>query len=117
MDLRKGQPVEYLGKDQWPTEVDKEFLGRTGVLYHGHPGRIWFTDRPHVMVNWVGLEDDPESFAVGYSPSGPDHMTYMGLGVLTEDEYQFREKALKQLLTGAHRSASPTPSWNLIDGL
>lgn len=37
------------------------------ALYPGHPGRVWRTPIQHVQVIWVGLEEEPASYAVGFT--------------------------------------------------
>ena len=69
-DLRVGLPVEYLG-DANPEVVLSDSLRAIGlVLYSGHPGRVWSTTLQHVQVTWVGLEDEPATYAVGFSVAG-----------------------------------------------
>lgn len=78
-DLRIGLPVEYLG-DTNPDVVLSEPLRAVGlVLYCGHPGRVWSTTLQHVQVTWVGLEDEPATYAVGFSlPSEPTEQMQPG---------------------------------------
>jgi hypothetical protein len=78
-DLRVGLPVEYLG-DANPDVVLSEPLRAVGlVLYCGHPGRVWSTTPQHVQVSWVGLEDEPATYAVGFSlPGDPAEQMHPG---------------------------------------
>lgn len=36
------------------------------MLFHGRPGRITSPAVPHILMDWVGLEDESASSAVGY---------------------------------------------------
>src|SRR5450432_325489 len=102
-DLRVGLPVEYLGKPD-PDVVLSDRLRAIGlVLYCGHPGRVWSTLHQHVQVTWVGLEDEPATYAVGFSVPDEEDTFYPGLGLLTEDEFGLRERALQDSLkSGKH---------------
>ena len=135
-DLSIGLPVEYLGEDD-PEVVLSDSLRAIGmVLYSGHPGRVWSTTLQHVQVTWIGLEDEPATYAVGFSVAGepfypvhadsnPEYHSeesrlsyvspvtpdsdvipnsfcdssedafYPGLGLLTEDEFGLRERAIQ----------------------
>ena len=98
-DLRVGLPVEYRGAAD-PNVILNEPLRTAGmVLYSGHPGRVWNTTIQHVQVTWVGLEDEPATFAVGFSVNSPQDLTYGILGMLTEDEFGRRQRALNEALT------------------
>jgi len=110
-NLRVGLPVEYLGDDN-PEVVLSDQLRAVGlVLYQGHPGRVWSTLHQHVQVTWVGLEDEPATYAVGFSVPGEEDTFYPGLGLLTEDEFELRERALQDSLkSGKHLSGS-VPPW------
>jgi hypothetical protein len=90
-DLRVGLPVEYLG-DANPDVVLSEPLRAVGlVLYYGHPGRVWSTTLQHVQVSWVGLEDEPATYAVGFSlPSEPTEQMHLG----SDPEYGWEESGL-----------------------
>ena len=71
-DLGVGLPVEYRG-DANPNVVLSEPLRTAGVvLFSGHPGRVWSTTVQHVQVTWVGLEDEPATYAVGFSVNSPE---------------------------------------------
>lgn len=111
VDLRVGLPVEYLGETD-PNVVLDEALRATGlVLYAGHPGRIWSTTVQHVQVTWVGLENEPASYAVGFSIPDSDEPYYAGLGLLTETEYERRARALSGSLARGGRLSGSVPPW------
>ncbi len=111
VDLRVGLPVEYLGETD-PNVVWDEALRATGlVLYAGHPGRIWSTTVQHVQVTWVGLEDEPASYAVGFSIPDSGEPYYAGLGLLTETEYERRARALSGSLARGARLSGSVPPW------
>src|ERR1017187_6626509 len=63
------------------------------VLYSGQPGRVRDITVQHVQVTWVGLEDEPASYAVGFSVNSPNDLTYGALGLLTVEEFECRERA------------------------
>jgi hypothetical protein len=111
-DLRVGLPVEYLGKSD-PVPVLDERLQAIGmVLYSGHPGRIWSTLVQHVQVTWAGLEDEPATYAVGFSvPDDDDESHYPGLGLLAEDEFSRRERALQDRVASGQSLSGWVPPW------
>jgi hypothetical protein len=110
-DLRVGLPVEYRG-DADPNVVLSEPLRTAGmVLYSGHPGRVWSTTVQHVQVTWVGLEDEPATYAVGFSVNSPEDLTYGILGLLTEDEFGRRQRALNEALTSRPSLRGWVPPW------
>lgn len=110
-DLRVGLPVEYLGDDD-PDVVLSDQLRAVGlVLYSGHPGRVWSTLHQHVQVTWVGLEDEPATYAVGFSVPGEEDTFYPALGLLTEDEFELRERALNDSLKSGKHLSGLVPSW------
>ncbi len=94
--VRQGVPVAYRGPD-----TDRDILNpETGppMLFHGHPGRITSPAVQHILVDWVGLEDEPASFAVGYCPhtidggwAGP---VVPALAEISEDEYLLRKQRI-----------------------
>ena len=96
-DLRVGLPVEYLGKSDPIPVLDEKLQAIGMVLYSGHPGRIWSTVVQHVQVTWAGLEDEPATYAVGFSVADAETY-YPGLGLLTGDEFSRRERALQDRL-------------------
>lgn len=65
--VRQGVLVAYRGPD-----TDRDILNpetRPPMLFHGHPGWITSPAIQHILVDWVGLEGEPASFAVGYCPT------------------------------------------------
>jgi hypothetical protein len=110
-DLRVGLPVEYRG-DADPNVVLGESLRTAGVvLFSGHPGRVWSTTFQHVQVTWVALEDEPATYAVGFSVNSPQDLTYGILGMLTEDEFVRRQRALTEALTSRPSLCGWVPPW------
>ena len=94
--VRQGVPVAYRGPD-----TDRDILNpqtQPPMLFHGHPGRIASPAIQHILVDWVGLEDEPASFAVGYCPhtidggwAGP---VVPALAEISEDEYFLRKQRI-----------------------
>jgi hypothetical protein len=110
-DLRVGLPVEYLGEPD-PNVVLSDQLRAVGlVLYCGHPGRVWSTTLQHVQVTWVGLEDEPATYAVGFSLPSEEESFYPVLGLLTEDEFTRRERAIQDSLASGRKLSSSVPPW------
>ena len=110
-DLRVGLPVEYRGEAD-PNVVLSEQLRTAGmVLFSGHPGRVWSTTIQHVQVAWVGLADEPATYAVGFSVNSPEDLTYGILGMLTEDEFVRRQRALIEALTSRPSLCGWVPPW------
>jgi hypothetical protein len=110
-DLRVGLPVEYLGKPD-PNVVLSDRLRAVGlVLYCGHPGRVWSTTLQHVQVTWVGLEDEPATFAVGFSLPSEEESFYPVLGLLTEEEFTRRERAIQDSLASGRDLSGWVPPW------
>jgi len=110
-DLRVGLPVEYLGKPN-PDVVLSDQLRAVGlVLYCGHPGRVWSTTLQHVQVTWVGLEDEPATYAVGFSLPSEEESYYPVLGLLTEEEFTRRERAIRDSLAGGRNLSGWVPPW------
>jgi hypothetical protein len=110
-NLRVGLPVEYLGDDD-PEVVLSDRLRLVGlVLYSGHPGRVWSTLHQHVQVTWVGLEDEPASYAVGFSVPGEEDTFYPALGLLTEAEFGLRERAVRDSLVSGKHLSGLAPPW------
>jgi hypothetical protein len=68
------------------------------ALFPGHPGRIWRPLVQHVQVSWVGLEEEPESYAVGFSTSEDGDGSFPGLGHLPEAEFERRRQAMTDAL-------------------
>jgi hypothetical protein len=110
-DLRVGLPVEYLGKPD-PDVVLSDRLRAIGLaLYCGHPGRVWSTTLQHVQVTWVGLEDEPATYAVGFSLPSEEESFYTVLGLLTEDEFTRRERAMRESLSSGRNLSGWVPPW------
>jgi hypothetical protein len=90
-DLRVGLPVEYLHRSDPVPVLDEKLQAIGMVLYSGHPGRVWSTLTQHVQVTWAGLEDEPATYALGFSVPDDDETYYPALGLLTEDEFTRRD--------------------------
>ena len=95
--IQRGTPVAYRGQD-----TDRDILNpaaRPALLFHGHPGRITDPTLQHVQVDWVGLEDEPASFAVGFCPTTVDRglagPTVPGLAQISEDEFMVRKQRIE----------------------
>ncbi|ETT28373.1 hypothetical protein RR21198_1025 [Rhodococcus rhodochrous ATCC 21198] len=96
--VRQGVPVAFRGAD-----TDRDILdpqAQPPMLFHGHPGRITSPAIQHILVDWVGLEDEPASFAVGFCPraieggwAGP---VVPGLAEISEDEYLLRKQRIER---------------------
>jgi hypothetical protein len=114
-DLRVGLPVEYLGKSDPVPVLDEKLQAIGMVLYSGHPGRIWSTLTQHVQVTWASLEDEPATYAVGFSVPNDDETHYPGLGLLTEDEFSRRERALQDRLASGENLSGWVPPWSRGD--
>jgi hypothetical protein len=114
-DLRVGLPVEYLGKSDPVPVLDEKLRAIGMVLYSGHPGRIWSTLVQHVQVTWAGLEDEPATYAVGFSVPDDGETHYPGLGLLTEDEFSRRERALQDRLASGENLSGWVPPWSRGD--
>jgi hypothetical protein len=110
-DLRVGLAVEYLSKSDPVPVLDEKLKAIGMVLYSGHPGRIWSTLVQHVQVTWAGLEDEPATYAVGFSVLDDDETCYPGLGLLTEDEFSRRERALQDRLANGKNLSGWIPPW------
>ncbi len=87
----RGQLVASLGEDVEAREVPRP--GYPSVLFYGHPGRITDPTPQHIIVDWVGIEDTPFSWANGESVEsigGP----CLSLEPLTADEYVVRKERI-----------------------
>jgi hypothetical protein len=115
-DLRVGLPVEYLGESDPNVILDEKLQAAGLALYSGHPGRVWSTTIQHVQVTWVGLEDEPATYAVGFSVPDNDETCYLGLGLLTEDEFSRRERALLDRLANERTLSGWIPPWRTAAG-
>jgi hypothetical protein len=110
-DLRIGLPVKYLGESD-PNVVLEEKLRAIGMmLYSGHPGRVWSTTMQHVQVTWVGLEEEPASYATGFSVPDEDPSYYPALGLLSEEEFGRREHAIRDVLASGRNLSGWVPPW------
>jgi hypothetical protein len=92
--------------------LDEKLLAIGMVLYSGHPGRIWSTVVQHVQVTWASLEDEPATYAVGFSVPDDDGTYYPGLGLLTADEFSRRERALQDRLASGENLSGWVPPWS-----
>jgi hypothetical protein len=110
-DLRVGLPVEYLGESDPNVVLDERLRAIGMVLYAGHPGRIWSTTVQHVQVTWVGLEEEPASYATGFSVPDEDPTYYRGLGLLSEEEFGRRERAIRDVLASGRNLSGWVPPW------
>jgi|ERR1022692_844216 hypothetical protein len=115
INLRVGLPVEYLGDTDANVILSDSLKAIGMVLYSGHPGRIWSTTIQHVQVTWVGLEDEPATYAVGFSVPSSGEPHYAGLGLLTEDEFSRRERAIRDSLASGTKLSASTPPWQAND--
>lgn len=112
-DLRSELLVEYLGDEPDAIGViSEELTSRAMPLYPGHPGQIWRPDPQHVQVSWVGLEDEPASYAVGFSCDSlaPDGR-FPGLGHLADAEFTQRATAITDILATGRDLSSWVPPW------
>jgi len=110
-DLRVGLAVEYLGQNNSEVVLGEEHQAAGLILYSGHPGRIWDTTMQHVQATWVGLEDEPATYAVGFSVSREQDKFYPGLGLIREDEFARREQCLREALRSGRRLSGTIPPW------
>ncbi len=75
-------------------------------------GRAWnLPTVQHVQVTWVGLEDEPASYAVGFSIPESGEPFHAGLGLLTEAEFEHRARALSNSLARGESLSRPLPPW------
>jgi hypothetical protein len=110
-DLRVGLPVEYLGESNPIVVLDERLRAIGMMLYSGHPGRIWSTTIQHVQATWVGLEEEPASYATGFSVPDEDPSYYRGLGLLSEEEFGRRERAIRDILASGRNLSGWAPPW------
>lgn len=92
--------------------LDAALLRRGFALYHGHPGTIWRTTVQHVQVSWVGLEDEPASFALGFSTTEDVSPRFDGLGVLSLGDYAERRSIVEQALDSGDDLTGWLPPWD-----
>jgi hypothetical protein len=116
-DLHVGLPVEYLGESDPNVVLDEKLQAIGLALYSGHPGRVWSTTIQHVQVTWVGLEDEPATYAVGFSVPDDDETYYPALGFLTEDEFSRRKSALQGRLASGKNLSGWVPPWSCGNSL
>ena len=116
-DLRAGLLVEFLGDEADARGVlSEELTARAMALYPGHPGRIWCPDVQHVQVSWVGLEEEPASYAVGFSSDSlAADGTYPGLGLLAEADFRRRKRAITDILASGRNLPDWVPPWSIGD--
>jgi hypothetical protein len=114
-DLRVGLPVEYLHRSDPRPVLDEKLQAIGMVLYTGHPGRVWSTLTQHVQVTWAGLEDEPATYALGFSLPDEVETCYRSLGLLTEDEFTRRERALQDRLASRTNLSGWVPPWSRGD--
>ena len=116
-DLRVGLAVEYLGDKPDAVGVLDDHLRAIGMaLYSGHPGRIWRANVQHVQVTWVGLEQEPVSYAVGFSSRDLSAQSgYPGLGLLADDTFESRRQVITEMLANGRDLSAWTPPWTGIN--
>jgi len=91
-------PVADRGSD-----TDRDIINPhtgTPMLFHGQPGRTTNPAIQHILVDWVGLEDEPASFVVGYCPhtidGGRAGPVASALSEISEDEYLLQTQRIEQ---------------------
>lgn len=105
-DLVSGQYVAYAGPDS--SEGIFRPDSAIKVLKRGHPGVIHDAAPQHVRVEWVGLEDEPASFADGFCCGPLQHEARTDIGVLGLVEISHREYArLASILAACETAAVP----------
>jgi len=95
---------EFAGVDD---EGRAELVGRLA-----HLAEQW---REDAQVTWASLEDEPATYAVGFSVPDDDETHYPGLGLLTEDEFSRRERALQDRLASGENLSGWVPPWSRGD--
>ena len=85
-EVRRGLKVVWLGPEAGDDILSPDKVEGGGVLVHHHPG-VLTSVQPlsHLQVDWLGLEDEPVSFAVGFSPD--EAGTYPALGVVSDERW------------------------------
>lgn len=85
-----GQLVAYTGPDSAEGIYSSSTEPR--VLRGGHLGRIVDLTPQHIRVEWVGLENEPVSFATGFVRERPDRPGpsgwVPGLAAISEELYE-----------------------------
>lgn len=93
-----GQPVVYTGPDS--AEGIYSASARPSTLRRGHPGRIVDPTPQHITVEWVGLENEPVSFAFGFvreRPARPGPSGWVpGLAAISEETYEELSRQVEQ---------------------
>lgn len=79
-------------------------------LFTGHPGTVWRTDPQHVQVRWVGLDNEPATYALGFSMNEETQLV-PGLGLLSVATFRSREQALMSALKARTLSDEPEAPW------
>ncbi|GAB3078959.1 hypothetical protein GCM10027053_49110 [Intrasporangium mesophilum] len=83
-DLAVGTRVLYNGPEESGDVLDERRRAEGRVLIEHHPGTIRVAAEPqHVLVDFLGLEDEPVSWAVGF---GYDETTGLYPGLLIPDD-------------------------------
>lgn len=90
-ELRVGTLVEYVGGPIYCV-MDPAKQGPAGVVRSGHPGVVHYPDPMHVIVSWVGLEDEPVSIGVGFTANA--QLIVPDLRLLTPEEFAERRRAV-----------------------
>ena len=86
-DLRVGLRVLFAGEEDSGDVLDHSRRAAGHILMNHHPGVIHaVTDPHHVQVDFVGLEDEPVSFGVGF---GYDQETGAYPGLLVPDDLEW----------------------------
>ena len=111
-DIRVGLLVEHLGGRETDDVFDTRLRTIGMALYPGHPGRVASADIRHVLVDWVGLEEEPASFIVGYDSSRLDpDSTYPGLGLLAVEAFERRRATIAEVLRSGRDLSRWIPPW------
>lgn len=112
-EVRVGFHVLYGGS---PTaqEIGNLRLAAAGhVLMHHHPGVVTSDEDPgHVMVRWLGLEEQDASLIVGHNPVGDE---YPSLLVASAKEWEAEARRGWRTERKARRARpvlqGPRPAW------
>jgi hypothetical protein len=110
-ELRVDLAVVYLGEQQDQGVIDPALRAIGMALYPGHPGRVWRTPIQHVQVIWVGVEEEPASYAVGFTVDDITDVTVPGLGLLSEDEYERRSSVIREAMANGPSMFGWKPPW------
>lgn len=83
---KPGLRVLWDGSVQAADVLDPTRVATGQVLVHHHPGIVATQyGVHHLTVTWLGIEDEPASFAVGHNPNSRGY--YPFLVVPTQDEW------------------------------